>query len=104
MFVVSFWCVVSLVWVNGVGRWMVDVVEEFDFIVVGSGGGLMVVVLVLCVVGKFVLIFEKIDFVGGIIVCLGGVMWIFCNFFMVCDGVFDSFVEVVFYFDSLVGD
>lgn len=64
--------------------------EEFDFVVVGSGGGSMCSALVMREAGKSVVILEKTDLVGGTTSKSGGVMWIPNNPFMARDGIEDS--------------
>lgn len=76
--------------------------EEFDFVVVGSGGGSMCAGLVMRRAGKSVLILEKTEFVGGTTARSGGVMWVPNNPFMARDGVADSFEQAVAYLDSVV--
>ncbi|HEX7876778.1 MAG TPA: FAD-dependent oxidoreductase [Sphingobium sp.] len=78
--------------------------ENFDFIVVGSGGGSMCSALVMRQAGKSVLILEKTDLVGGTTARSGGVMWIPNNPFMKRDGVEDSFEKATTYLDNVVGD
>ncbi len=77
--------------------------EEFDFVVVGSGGGSMCAALVLRAAGKRVLILEKTDLVGGTTARSGGVMWLPDNPFMRRDGVADSFEQATAYLDALMG-
>jgi len=78
--------------------------EQFDFVVVGSGGGSMCAALVLRTAGKSVLILEKTAFVGGTTARSGGVMWIPNNRFMKRDGVADSLDQATNYLDQVVGD
>ncbi len=86
------------------GENMTGFAEEFDYVVVGSGGGSMVAALVMRAAGKSVLILEKTDLVGGTTARSGGVMWIPNNRFMRRDGVPDSYESAALYLDSLVGD
>ncbi len=82
---------------------MSDFDEEFDFVVVGSGGGSMCAALYLRARGKSVLILEKTDLVGGTTARSGGVMWIPDNPFMRRDGVADSYEKAATYLDSVAG-
>lgn len=77
--------------------------EEFDFVVVGSGGGSMCSALLMRQHGKSVLILEKTEYVGGTTARSGGVMWIPNNRFMKRDGVEDSLEKAEAYLDSVVG-
>lgn len=76
--------------------------EEFDFVVVGSGGGSMCAAQVLRAAGKSVLILEKTDLVGGTTARSGGVMWLPNNPFMKRDGVADSFESASTYLEGLL--
>jgi 3-oxosteroid 1-dehydrogenase len=78
--------------------------EQFDFVVVGSGGGSMCAALVMRSAGKSVLILEKTRLVGGTTARSGGVMWIPNNRFMKRDGVADSLEQATSYLDRVVGD
>jgi len=78
--------------------------ENFDFVVIGSGGGSMCAALVLRAAGKSVLILEKTELVGGTTAISGGVMWIPNNRFMKGEGIPDSTEDAVKYLDAAVGD
>lgn len=77
--------------------------EEFDFVVVGSGGGSMCAALVMRKADKDVVILEKTEYIGGTTARSGGVMWIPNNPFMVRDGVEDSFDKSMTYLDATAG-
>jgi 3-oxosteroid 1-dehydrogenase len=77
--------------------------EEFDFVVVGSGGGSMCAALYLKTQGKRTLILEKTDMVGGTTSRSGGVMWIPNNRFMKEEGVDDSFIKAMEYMEATAG-
>jgi len=78
--------------------------EQFDFVVVGSGGGSMCAGLVMRAAGKSVLILEKTSLVGGTTARSGGVMWIPNNPFMKRDGVKDSLEQATTYLDAIISD
>jgi 3-oxosteroid 1-dehydrogenase len=77
--------------------------EEFDFVIVGSGGGSMCAALFMRSLGKSVLILEKTDLVGGTTARSGGVMWIPNNRFMAEAGVPDSYQKAMDYMEATVG-
>lgn len=78
--------------------------EDFDFVIVGSGGGSMCAALVMRAAGKRVLILEKTDLVGGTTAISGGVMWIPNNRFLAEAGIADSAEQAMTYLDAVVGD
>jgi 3-oxosteroid 1-dehydrogenase len=78
--------------------------EQFDFVVVGSGGGSMCAGLVMRDAGKSVLVLEKTEFLGGTTARSGGDMWIPNNSVQKRDGVEDSDERSDLYLDSIVGD
>ena len=77
--------------------------EQFDFVVVGSGGGSMCSGLVMRNAGKSVVILEKTDLVGGTTARSGGVMWIPNNSLMAKDGVEDSVEKSMAYMNATAG-
>ena len=77
--------------------------EEFDFVVVGSGGGSMCAALVMRASGKSVVVLEKTDLLGGTTARSGGVMWIPNNPLMAKDGVEDSYEKSMTYLDATAG-
>lgn len=78
--------------------------EQFDFVIVGSGGGSMCAALVLRAAGKSVLVLEKTDLVGGTTAISGGVMWIPANRYMREAGIADDAEAATAYLDAVVGD
>jgi len=78
--------------------------EEFDFVIVGSGGGSMCAALVVKAMGLEPLILEKTDLFGGTTAKSGGIMWIPNNRFMKRDGIADSAEQATTYLDAVVGD
>lgn len=78
--------------------------QEFDFVVVGSGGGSLCAGLVMREQGKSVLILEKADRFGGTTARSGGTMWIPNNTFQKRDGVPDSAELAETYLNALIGD
>lgn len=83
---------------------MTEFNEQFDFVVVGSGGGSMCAALVARKAEKSVVILEKTPLLGGTTARSGGVMWIPNNRFMKRDGVEDSVDKALLYLDTLIGD
>ncbi len=78
--------------------------EEFDCVVVGSGGGSMCAGLLARSAGRSVLILEKTAYVGGTTARSGGVMWIPDNPLMKRDGIEDGFDQAMAYLESLAAD
>jgi 3-oxosteroid 1-dehydrogenase len=78
--------------------------QDFDFIIIGSGGGSMCAALVLRAAGKRVLILEKTGLVGGTTAISGGVMWIPANRYMRQEGIDDSPEQALAYLDAVIGD
>lgn len=78
--------------------------EEFDFIVVGSGGGSVPAALVMHEAGKRVLIVEKQAKIGGTSAFSGGVIWIPNNHILNDEGGGDSYERSRAYLDGLIGE
>ncbi|QIG80745.1 FAD-dependent oxidoreductase [Stakelama tenebrarum] len=77
--------------------------EQFDFVVVGSGGGGLCAALVMASLGKSVLVLEKSEYAGGVTAASGGVMWIPNNRFLAEAGIQDSHDDALAYLDALIG-
>jgi 3-oxosteroid 1-dehydrogenase len=75
----------------------------YDFIVIGSGGGLAGA-LAARKRGARVLVLEKRDVIGGSTAMSGGVIWIPNNPLMRADGIADSYEDAWAYFEDVVGD
>lgn len=82
---------------------MTDWDHSTDFLVVGSGAG-VVGALRARALGKDVLVIEKSDLFGGSTCMSGGVLWLPHNPLMRREGVPDSFDAALRYFDTVVGD
>jgi len=78
--------------------------RNFDFIIVGSGGGSMCAALALRAAGRSVLVLEKTGLVGGTTAVSGGVMWIPANRYMREAGIEDSAEQALAYLDAVIGD
>jgi 3-oxosteroid 1-dehydrogenase len=78
--------------------------EEFDFIIVGSGGGSVPAALAMKEYGKRALIIEKQALIGGTSAFSGGVIWIPNNDHLNAAGGNDSPERARTYFDALIGD
>ncbi len=78
--------------------------EEFDYVIVGSGGGSFCAALAMRAAGKSVAILEKLDKVGGTTAVSGGVMWIPDNRYMHAEGIPDSQQNALTYLDAVIGD
>src|SRR5882724_793807 len=78
--------------------------EQFDLVIVGSGGGSMCAALYMRSIGRSVLILEKTDLIGGSTARSGGVMWIPNNCFMRAEGVPDSEQQAMNYLNAVITD
>jgi 3-oxosteroid 1-dehydrogenase len=76
--------------------------EEYDLVIVGSGGGSMPAALVAKTLGKSAAIIEKQMRAGGSTAYSGGVLWIPNNPLLAEAGIEDSFEKSRAYFDSVV--
>ena len=77
--------------------------REFDFVVIGSGGGLCAA-LAAKDAGADVVVLEKESLIGGSTAMSGGVLWIPANPLMAEDGDQDSVARAQEYLDCLLGD
>ena len=76
--------------------------EVYDLIIVGSGGGSMAAALAAQKLGKSVVIFEKMDKVGGSTSFSGGVWWVPANPLLAEAGIDDSIEAARTYLDNVV--
>lgn len=63
---------------------------EFDFIVMGSGGGALTAAITAADLGLRVLVVEKADVVGGTTALSGGAIWVPCNPVAAAAGIVDT--------------
>ncbi|MGW5715223.1 FAD-binding protein [Amycolatopsis sp. NPDC003865] len=77
---------------------------SYDFVSVGSGGGGLVGALRAADTGSSALVIEKQALVGGSTAMSGGMVWVPDNPLMRSDGIHDSYVDGMAYFDEVVGD
>jgi 3-oxosteroid 1-dehydrogenase len=85
---------------NASNRWD----QEYDVVVVGSGGGGMTAALCAHAQGLSSVVIEKSDKYGGTSAVSGGGIWIPCNDDIARTGGSDSYEEALTYLKSLIGD
>lgn len=78
--------------------------EEYDLVIVGSGGGGLVAALAAAEAGLRPIILEKQSVIGGSTAMSGGVIWMPNNPLMQQDGVADSLEEGMKYLAAVVGE
>lgn len=78
--------------------------SSYDFVSVGSGGGGLVGALRAAAAGCTALVLEKQPLIGGSTAMSGGMVWIPNNPLMRADGIHDSYVDGLAYFEEIVGD
>lgn len=77
--------------------------EDYDFVVVGSGGGAFVAAIAARAQGLRTLVLEKTDAVGGTTAISGGAIWIPNNHLLFEAGEFDSRDKAMTYLDGAIG-
>ncbi|WP_245586152.1 FAD-dependent oxidoreductase [Solimonas soli] len=85
---------------NEAGGWD----QEYDVIVVGSGGGGMTAALCAKAQGLSSVVIEKSDKYGGTSAVSGGGIWIPCNDDIARTGGSDSYEEALTYLKTVIGD
>ncbi len=83
---------------------MGDDANEYDFVIVGSGGGSTPAALWMHEQGKSVLIVEKESMIGGTSAYSGGVIWIPDNHILNDNGGNDSIERSREYLDGIIGE
>jgi 3-oxosteroid 1-dehydrogenase len=78
--------------------------QQFDVIVVGSGGGGMTAALCAQAQGLSAVVLEKSDKYGGTSAVSGGGIWIPCNDDIARTGGSDSYEDALTYLKSVIGD
>lgn len=78
--------------------------SSYDFVTVGSGGGGLVGALRAADAGCSTLVLEKQSLIGGSTAMSGGMVWIPNNPLMQAEGIEDSYVDGMAYFEEVVGD
>jgi 3-oxosteroid 1-dehydrogenase len=78
--------------------------QEYDVVVVGSGGGGMTAALCAHAQGLKTVLVEKADKYGGTSAVSGGGIWIPCNDDIAKTGGSDSYEEALTYLKSVIGD
>ncbi len=78
--------------------------HEFDFVVVGSGGGGMTSALVAKINGLDSIVLEKTEYYGGSTSLSGGGIWVPGNYLMDEAGIPDSIENGITYLEHTVGD
>jgi len=78
--------------------------QEYDVVVVGSGGGGMTAALCAHAQGLKTVLIEKADKYGGTSAVSGGGIWIPCNDDIAKTGGSDSYEEALSYLKSVIGD
>ncbi|MBY4039203.1 FAD-binding protein [Rhodococcus fascians] len=78
--------------------------NEYDLVIVGSGGGGLVAALAAAEAGLRPIILEKQSVVGGSTAMSGGIIWMPNNPLMVEEGISDSVEDGTTYLQSVIGD
>lgn len=83
---------------------MASLEQQYDLIIVGSGGGGLCAALVAQAQGRRPVVLEKLPKVGGSTAYSGGVWWVPNNPLMAREGIEDSYEKSRRYFDAVVPD
>ncbi len=79
-------------------------VDDFDFVIVGSGGGAMVAAITAKAKGLRTLLIEKESLLGGSSAISGGIVWIPANPVMLRDGAMDNLEDAQTYVENFTKD